>query len=74
MIDGLSGLDYEERLRYDRSVQECPYDTLIPDVFKLQPYRIRKHDIELVWRKAMDDVRSLQENSFYFRIIKRSTS
>ena len=27
-------------------------DTLIPDVFKLQPYGIRKHDFQLVWSKG----------------------
>ena len=45
-------------------------DTLIPEVFKLQPYGIRKHDFQLVWRKAKDGVRGVQANSFYFRILK----
>ena len=34
-------------------------DTLIPDVFKLQPYGIRKHDFKLVWRKAKYGVREV---------------
>ena len=45
-------------------------DTLIPGVSKLQPNGIRKHDFQLVWSKAKDGVRDVQENSFYFLIIK----
>ena len=43
---------------------------LLPDIFQRQSYGTRKHDYQLVWRKAKDGVRGIQANSFYYRIIK----
>lgn len=42
----------------------------IPDTFKLQHYRNRRHNYQLLWRKANDGIRGPQSNSFYYRVAK----